>query len=138
MVDWATILFSLLIIVILIVCYIANVKGKFNEFRKSHFLFAGSAAILPVVDIIQTWTALQLNAEGNPLLMYIIEGFPGGVGWSLFILIHLAFCVLGFYLGWKGRSEHAVDERTVAAFLGSLWAILVVWNLAFMLFYRVI
>ena len=134
--DFVTILFFLLVIVILIVCYIAYAKGRFNKFIRIHFLFVGFATIFPVIDIIQTWSALRFGVEGNPLLLYILTGLPQVLGWLLFILVHLAFCALGLYLGWKGKDEQRAEERTLVAFFGLLWANLVIWNSALMITYR--
>jgi hypothetical protein len=131
----ATILFFLLVFVILIICYIAYARGKFDKFRRIHLLFAGLATTFPLIDIIQTWSALRFGAEGNPLLIYILTGLPQALGWLLFILVHLAFCALGFYLGWRGKNEQAADERTLAAFFGLLWTTLVIWNTALMVTY---
>jgi hypothetical protein len=134
--DFVTILFFFLIIIILIVCYIAYSKGKFNKFKRIHFLFAGFATIFPIIDIIQTWSALRFGVEGNPLLLYILTGLPQALGWLLFILAHLAFSALGLYLGWRGKDERRAEERTLVAFFGLLWATLVIWNSALMVMYR--
>jgi hypothetical protein len=136
--DLSTLLFFVLVLVIIIICYLAYAKGKFNKPSKLHFVFAGCATVFPLIDIVQTWAALQIGAEGNPLLLYFLSGLPAELGWLLFVLAHFAFAVFGLYLGWKGKTEKGADERTLAAFFGSLWTVLVIWNFAFMIMYGVI
>jgi hypothetical protein len=133
--DFTSILFFLILVILLVIGYVAYLKGKFNKVRRIHFLFAGLAIILPMVDVFQTLIALNRETEGNPIFLYFLTILPRQLGLALFIIVHLVFCVLGFYVGWNGKNERAVDSRTVAAFLGLLWTTVVLWNTVFMVIY---
>jgi hypothetical protein len=133
--DVFSVLFFLILLATVAVTYLSNLKGKFNKLNKTHFLFAGLATGLPFVDMAQTFLALEHGAEGNPLLLYFLTGFPEQLGPALFVSVHVAFCALGFYTGLKGKNESAVDSRTLTAFLGILWTIVVLWNTVFMTLY---
>jgi hypothetical protein len=130
--DVFSVLFFLILLATVAVTYLSHLKGKFNKFSKTHFLFAGLATGLPFVDMAQTFIALKREAEGNPLLLYLLTGFPRELGLTFFVSVHVAFCALGFYTGLKGKNESAVDSRTLAAFLGILWTIVILWNTVFM------
>lgn len=128
-------MFFLTLVILLIICYIAYLRGKFNKVRRIHFLFAGLAAILPVADVFQTLIALNRGTEGNPIFLYFLTMLPKELGLTLFISLHLIFCGLGLHAGWNGKNDQAVDSRTVAAFLGLLWTTVILWNTAFMMIY---
>ncbi len=133
--DFTPILFFITLAILLVVCYIAYLRGKFDKVRRIHFLFAGLAAILPIADVFQTLIALNRGTEGNPIFLYLLTGLSRQLGLALFIFIHLFFCALGLYAGWNGKNDQAVDSRTLTAFLGLLWTTVVLWNTAFMMIY---
>ena len=104
-----------------------------NYSRKWHFLCVGIGIIFPWVDVVQTWFGIE--HEGNLLVRLLVVR---EYGWLLFVVVHLLLSVLAFYLGWIGKAENNVDERSALAFLAIFLVILVVMNFLLMALYRII